>query len=478
MVELLDVISLRRWILAGVAVAVGLAGAVVAAFLPEVLPPRPLAGAAVGLAGYLLGLATAIAVDAADPIIRGRRHVEATGAVIAATITGYMPDVELVAWVERLIREGKGLRIAVTATGSDAPGSGQVADELGVALARRGWHVLVTNLEKTNEEWPGASEVCGGEVKLSDVVEFHPSLHLARLGPGQDRARALSEFTMLSSSLPADVDVLVVALPGLGSLGTLPALAAVDRALLLAATEVTSRVELLAALESVDEIRMPSDVVLVSGLAAVEPGLSTADPIDLWSQAMTTVADPGDAWRGEMVTIVAPPSKQGAGTPQPFAAPARPAPEDVGHAGAGPEAADRMRYSETQPATSGVDSTGRLGDLLAPWEVPTSPQGTVRRARGGGTRPVPPPPSGDPSLGGGVWPHPGTPRQTAAGHPIHEEYGDERRETASGPAPAETGLDDPETELRLAAWLNALEEDESPEEADGGGAEGMAREGR
>lgn len=427
-----------------------------AVLLPEVLPPRPLAGAAVGMAGYLLGLAAAIAVDAADPSIRGRRHVEATGAVIAATMTGFTPNAELIAWVERVTREGKGLRLGVTATGSDAPGSGQVADELGVALARRGWHVLVTNLEKTNEEWPGASEVCGGEVKLSEVVEFHPSLHLARLGPGRDRARALSEFTMLASSLPTDVDVLVVALPGLGSLGTLPALAAVDRALLLAAADVTSRVELLAALESVDEIRMPTDVVLVYGLTINEPGLSTADPIDLWSQAMSSVADPGDAWRGEMVTIVAPPVKEGAGTSRP------PAPD----AWAAGDVAHGAPYAETQVATSTAEGTGRPRDL-ADWEVPTAPQGTFRSGGGPARRtpPPPPPPSVDPSLGGGTWSEPATSRQTAPRQPARGHYGDPHLggETSNGSVSEDARYDDSDTELGLASWLNTLEEDQSPE---------------
>ncbi|MDQ4130103.1 MAG: hypothetical protein M3133_03795, partial [Actinomycetota bacterium] len=134
-VELLDVMALRRWVLAGVAVGVGVAGTVAAALLPEVLPPRPVAGAAVGVAGYLLGLAAALGVDAADPVVRGRRHVETTGAVVGASITGLAPNAELVSWVEHLIRDHKGLRVAVTPTGSEIAGSGQLSDDLAMALA-------------------------------------------------------------------------------------------------------------------------------------------------------------------------------------------------------------------------------------------------------------------------------------------------------------------------------------------------------
>lgn len=451
-VELLEILTLRRWILAGVAVAVGLAGAVVAAFLPEVLPPRPLAGAAVGVAAYFVGLAAAIAADAADPTVRGRRHVEATGAVIAASISGFTPNLELVAWVEHLIREHKGLRIAVTATGSDAPGSGQLADELGVSLARRGLHVLVTNLEKTNEEWPGASEVCGGQVKLSEVVEFHPSLQLARLGPGRDRTRALSEFTMLSSSLPLDVDVLVLALPGLGCVGTLPALAAVDRALLLAASDVTSRVELLAALKSVDEIRMPTDVVLVHGLPSVESGLSVADPIDLWSEAMTPVAEPIDAWRGEMVTIVAPPRQEGVGSLQQSAA-------DTGVA---PQAADRGPQAEWQSAPWASDSTGEFAEP-AKWELSTSPQKGAPRGSGA-SGPVAPratvqPPPGERSRHDQATSRETSPARQARGRTIDADaQRDAVKSNSEGVA-----FEDSETGLRLAAWLDRP----SSEEAEG-----------
>ncbi|MFN2557827.1 MAG: hypothetical protein ABR592_13365 [Nitriliruptorales bacterium] len=417
-VELLDVISLRRWVLAGVAVCVGVAGSVVAVLLPDVLPPRPIAGAAVGVASYLLGLAAAIGVDAADPVIRGRRHVETTGAVVAANITGLAPNPELVSWVERLIRDHKGLRIAVSTTGTEAPGSGQLSDDLGVALARRGLHVLIINLEKSDEEWPGASEVCGGEVTLSDVVEFHPSLQLARLGPGRDRSRALSEFTMLASSLPLDVDVLVVALPGLGCVGTLPALAAVDRALLLAATDVTSRVELLAALESVDEIRMPTDVVLVRGLTVVAPGPAAADPIDLWSGAMATASET-EEWRGEMVTIVAPPRQEGADTMRPTETRVEGTTDGAGGSG--------------KPQSQAVPSLGvSMNETRAHSHEPSS--------------------STMPAAGRFSDPH---------------AYKAEQRQPRTSPPPVEARFDDSETELRLAAWVDTLGEDEGPDEAGG-----------
>lgn len=414
--ELLEVLTLRGWVLAGVAVAVGLVGSMMAALLPEVLPPNALAGAAVGVGGYLLGLAAAIAVDAGDRTIRGGRHVEATGAVLAATITRFAPSLELVAWVERLIRDQKGLRLAIAATGTDPLDSGRLVDELGIALAHRGWHVLVTDLERADlgwseQGWPGASEVCGGEVRLSEVVEFHPSLHLARLGPGRDRARALREFPMLASRLPHDVDLLLVALPGLGHEGALPALAAVDRALLLAATNVTRRAELLAALDSTDEIRVPTDVVLVHGLTVVESEPSVDDPTHRWTEEMVNAEHPIDPWSEAMVTVVPAPREASGATSES-------SPHD---AGSEPEVAEAGPHVEAQVGRDATDTAPARREFSA------SPQ----RPGNGASRRIAP--------------------QRAV----------DRREVA----PDEEAFGDAEADMRLAAWLTSLEEDESGNEA-------------
>lgn len=60
------------------------------------------------------------------------------------------------------------------------------------------------------------------------------------------------------------------------------------------------------------------------------------------------------------------------------------------------------------------------------------------------------------------------PRETSPGRRAHERplHPDGQREAAK-PSNEGAAFDDSETELRLAAWLNSLGEDESPEEAGG-----------
>ncbi|MDQ3931807.1 MAG: hypothetical protein M3252_03080, partial [Actinomycetota bacterium] len=124
-------------------------------------------------------------------------------------------------------------------------------------------------------------------------------------------------------------------------------------------------------------------------------------------------------------------------------------------------------YTETQTRASTTEGPGRVPDL-AQWEVPTASQGTGRRD-GVTARRTPPRPSVDPAVGGGMWAEPGSSRHAAPGHPADGRYSDPlaRREPFNGPMSDETGFDDSETELGLAAWLNTLEGDHSPDEAGG-----------
>lgn len=245
--------------------AVAVVGAVVSAVVPDMLPPRPLAGAAVGLAACLLAVAAAVAIDAADQVVRGPRHVRATGAVHVATVGPRGPG-DLVAWTEHRLRTEGSIRMAVAGAGIDPLRSGLLTAEVGRDLARRGWRVLLVDLHEQDGA-AGLSEVIRGSFRLSEVVDYHPTLDLAEVGPGRDLAGALEGFPALASRLPRDVDALLVALPGVRHPGVLPAVAAIDGILLLAETGTTTRVELIAALDALDEARVPSEVALLSGAA-------------------------------------------------------------------------------------------------------------------------------------------------------------------------------------------------------------------
>ncbi|MBW3659849.1 MAG: hypothetical protein KY457_14510, partial [Actinobacteria bacterium] len=77
--ELVDILEDRRRILLTAAIGLSLLGTLAAFVLPQFVPPRPLVGAAVGLAAALLAVAIAVAADSADLTVRGARHVRAAG---------------------------------------------------------------------------------------------------------------------------------------------------------------------------------------------------------------------------------------------------------------------------------------------------------------------------------------------------------------------------------------------------------------
>lgn len=262
--ELLEVLRLRRRAIVAVAALVSLTGIAVTAVFPGVLPPRPLSGAAVGLAACFLAVAVGVALDATDRLVRGPRHVRTAGARLAATTT-LEPSAALLRWVDARIRQEPGLRLAVAAAGSDALSSGRLTDAVGTALARNGWRVLVADLSHGRGDRPGVAEVCRGERRLGEVAQIHATLQYARLGAGQGLAEALHGFPSLTARLPRDVDVLLAALPGLGHPGTLPAAAAADRALVVARADVTIRAELVESLDALDRAGVSTDVVLVHG---------------------------------------------------------------------------------------------------------------------------------------------------------------------------------------------------------------------
>ena len=275
---MLDAIDVRRTLVLAIAIGVSLVALVISTLFPSVLTPTLGVGAIIGLAGCLLGAAAAVAVDAGDRTVRGPRHVDAAGANLVTVVRGPVANDDLVTWALDRVREHDGLRLVLAAAGTDVLRSRRLGESLGAALARRGHRVLYADLCDPHAAEPGAVEVVRGEMKLSQVVRFESGLSLARVGPGNSRDFALTEFPSFVARLPSDVDLLLAALPGLRQPGTLAAVAAADRVLLLVTANETSRVDLIAALDALDEAHVPGDVILLHD--AVQPpavGSSTPD---------------------------------------------------------------------------------------------------------------------------------------------------------------------------------------------------------
>lgn len=260
--ELRQVLDLRRRLVRSVAfgvVGAGLLGALVA---PGLVPPRPLVGAAIGTAACLLAAAAAVAADAGDALVRGPRHVRAAGGKVSMVVPTDDRDaaVEAVAAMLHHRSTGERLRVAVT------PVSGSIGgwvDALAAAIARLGRRTVIADLTVGGDpQTRGVAEVAAGEARLADSVEFDDSLVLARIGPGSERALALRALPGFVARIPNDVEVLVVALPGIRHPGVGAALGAVPDSVLVVTAGMTSRVDLMAALKTVASGGGRTDVVL------------------------------------------------------------------------------------------------------------------------------------------------------------------------------------------------------------------------
>jgi hypothetical protein len=271
-IEGLDIARLRAVPLRVVAGLICAVGIVLAILAPDLVPPTPLVGAAVAVAGLLLGLAAAVAVDAADLTVRGPRHVRAAGGELVA-ILPTQPDVdEAMPLAEAVLeaREGenKRLLLGLAAAGRDARRCSAWTDALAVALARTGASVLRVDLASGRSERAGLVEVVREGRKLPSVVTFEPDLRLARIGAGRDHAGALEVLPTLPARLPRDLDVLLVALPTAASRQVVAATRALDHVLVVTERDTTSRVDLIAGLDALEAAGIAAQVALLDDRTA------------------------------------------------------------------------------------------------------------------------------------------------------------------------------------------------------------------
>lgn len=261
---LVDILQARRraWLTA--AVAVVLVAALIALLWPALLPPNVIVGLVVGIAGVLLATALVVALDSADLVVRGPRHIAAAGGTVACTISRSPADVDaLMKLVDRHTGTDGEVRVALTPASRTAGVPGARANMVAEELARRDHKVLCTDLTRGRTPAVGLSDVLSGDRKLADAVRFDDDLYLAHLAIGSEPDVALAGFADWATSLPSDLDVLVAALPPLAEPGVLPAIQGVELVLVLVEVDRTERVDLIASLDAIDAAGVPAHLVLV-----------------------------------------------------------------------------------------------------------------------------------------------------------------------------------------------------------------------
>ncbi len=350
-----DIIQARRrtWIVT--AVAVVLLGALLALLAPSLLPPTLLMGVAVGIAAALLATATVVALDSADLVVRGPRHVVAAGGHVAGTISRDPGDIDALMALIDQYGSDQGVRVALTPASRSAGVPGARANMVAEELAQRDLKVLCTDLTRGRTPAVGLSDVLSGDRKLAEAVRFDEELFLAHLAIGSEPEAALAGFADWANALPEDLDVLVAALPPLAEPGVLPAVQGVELVLVLVEVDRTERVDLIACLDAIDAAGVPAALVLV------DPDLdTTASP----STSVAVVGQPSDQDRpDESWTQASPVAPEPAAAPPPAAS--RPAtqppsddvlPADAHMDGDDDDFDDTVRVVDTDPApTQRVD---------------------------------------------------------------------------------------------------------------------------
>ena len=276
-VELLDVLGRRgRFALAVAGVASALA-LILALALPDVVPPRPLVGALVGVTALAVGVALALALDALDVRIRGPRHVRSSGGELVALLPADATprDAGDLADAVRAVQvPGSTLHLGLAPVGEDPTSTVAWTHALAEALADRGASVLLVDIATGPVGVRGITEVVRDRVPLTDVVTYAEGRSLAITGPGVDRLQALQAVITLPTVLPSDVDVLLLVLPQVVTRSAVNASRVLDQVLFVAEANLTSRVELMASLDALRVAGCNPQVVLVDGgtYTALRPG--------------------------------------------------------------------------------------------------------------------------------------------------------------------------------------------------------------
>ena len=274
--EGVDLVQQRRRALLITFGVVAVTAGAVSYLVPDVLPPEPIVGAAVGVAGLLLALAVLIALDTASIKVRGPRHIRAAGGELVAVLPSE-PSRDGAADLARAIEEvrppGRTLLLGIAAATGDGKRVGRWAQVVARSLAERDTSVLSLDLTAESSDRPGFLEVVRSGTKLSEVVELDPEVRLATLGPGRDTTEALRAFNEAGRWIPRDLEVLLVALPMAASRAVVRASLSLDQLLIVAERDRTSRVELIAGLDATEAVGTHSQVILIDDTYASYLGI-------------------------------------------------------------------------------------------------------------------------------------------------------------------------------------------------------------
>ena len=333
-VELLDVLGRRGRLAVVVASALTGLALAAAAIAPAVVPPLALVGVLVAITALAVGMALALALDALDVRIRGPRHVRSSGGELVALLPeiATASDVRDLAIAVRAVQvPGTTLHLGLAPVGEDLTSCAAWTRALAESLADGGASVLLVDIANGATDGPGITEVVRERTSLSDVVTYDDDRSLAVVGPGSDRIQALQALVTLTSVLPSDVDVLLVALPQIVTRSAVNASRVLDQVLFVAEANLSSRVELMASLDALRVAGCSPQVVLVDAgtYRALRPdtaaqgrdrGATRIDPVPLAGTGAGVAAVRGSAPEPEPAAALIP-------TPTPAAAPApQPAP--------------------------------------------------------------------------------------------------------------------------------------------------------
>ncbi len=264
--EGLDLVDQRRRALLLTFGLVVVAGGVLAALRPDLLPPTPEVGAAIGAAGLLLALAVLIALDTADLKVRGPRHVRAAGGELVAVLPSE-PSRTAAADLATAILEARPsdrtLLLGIAAATGDGKRVARWSVVVARALAERGTSVLALDLTADGSARPGFLEMVRDGAKLGPLVDLDPEVRLATLGPGRDTTEALRAFNEAGRWIPRDLQVLLVSLPMAASRAVVRASLSLDQLLIVAERDRTSRVELIAGLDATEAVGTHAQVILI-----------------------------------------------------------------------------------------------------------------------------------------------------------------------------------------------------------------------
>jgi hypothetical protein len=156
------------------------------------------------------------------------------------------------------------LHLGIAPVGNDLTTTTAWTRALGEALARTGTSVLFVDIATGPTSERGILQVVRDRTPLADVVSYAPGeLLMAEAGPGGEHLQALQALVTLPTVIPADVEVLLVAMPPIVTRSAVNAARVLDQVLFVAEANLTSRVDLMASLDALRVAGCSPQVILI-----------------------------------------------------------------------------------------------------------------------------------------------------------------------------------------------------------------------